>query len=83
MSLFLKIIKWGAIVIVVAFAALVVYRMFVLQAQENTKKQVEKIHATNLTLNDVLGKNLPPDPGIDADKTVAGITYISVVGNRN
>jgi hypothetical protein len=35
--------------------------------------QVEKIHNTKLTLDDVLGKNLPPDPGVNADKTVAGI----------
>ena len=38
-----------------------------------TEEQVAKIHATKLTLDDVMGKNLPPDPGADADKTVQGI----------
>ena len=32
-----------------------------------------KIHATKLTMDDVIGKNLPPKPGTEADKTVAGI----------
>lgn len=41
--------------------------------EEKTAEQVVKIHATKLQLNDVLGKNLPPDPGAEADKTVAGI----------
>ncbi|MFY9462837.1 MAG: hypothetical protein WAP52_01485 [Candidatus Sungiibacteriota bacterium] len=78
MRLFLKILKWGFIVIAVAFAALVVYRMFVLWGEKKTDEQVAKIHATRLTLDDVMGKNLPPDPGTDADKTVQGID-----ANRN
>ena len=40
---------------------------------KNTAEQVVKIHATKLTLDDVMGKNLPMDPGALADKTVAGI----------
>ena len=73
MSVAVKILKWGAISIAVAFAALVVYRMFVLRDKQKTDEQVAKIHATKLTLDDVIGKNLPPDPGADADKTIAGI----------
>lgn len=38
-----------------------------------TDEQVTKIHATKLTMDDVMGTNLPPAPGADADKTVAGI----------
>lgn len=71
--LFVKILKWGAVSICVAFAALVVYRMFYLRNAEKTQEQVAKIHATKLTLDDVMGKNLPPDPGDLADKTVQGI----------
>jgi len=41
--------------------------------KRRTDEQVAKIHATKLTLDDVMGKNLPPDPGADADKTVQGI----------
>ncbi|OGZ96451.1 MAG: hypothetical protein A3J10_01215 [Candidatus Sungbacteria bacterium RIFCSPLOWO2_02_FULL_54_10] len=73
MSLFLKILKWSAISIAVAFAALVVYRMFYLRNEEKTREQVARIHSTKLTLDDVMGKNLPPDPGADADKTIQGI----------
>jgi len=73
MFLFLKILKWGVITFTVAFAALVVYRMFVLWNKQKTDEQVIKIHATKLTMDDVMGKNLPPDPGVDADKTVQGI----------
>ena len=73
MSLFLKILKWGGISIGVAFAALVIYRMFYLRSERKTQEQVAKIHATKLTLDDVMGENLPPPPGADADKTVQGI----------
>ena len=41
--------------------------------EEKTAEQVAKIHATKLQLSDVIGENLPPDPGAEADKTVAGI----------
>ena len=39
MSLFLKILKWGAISIGVAFAALVVYRMFYLRDSQTKNSQ--------------------------------------------
>ncbi len=50
--------------------------MFVIQGERNTEKEVAKIHATKLSLDDVMGKNLPPVPsnpdaavqGIDANK---------------
>ena len=38
-----------------------------------TAEQVAKIHATKLTLDDVFGKNLPPEPSVEADKTVVGV----------
>ena len=46
--------------------------------KDKTDAAVVKIHATKLTLDDVMGKNLPPDPGTDADKTVQGVD-----ANRN
>ena len=52
--------------------------MFYLWGEQKTQEQVARIHATKLTLDDVMGKNLPPDPGADADKTVQGID-----ANRN
>ncbi|MBI5045685.1 MAG: hypothetical protein HZC14_01610 [Candidatus Niyogibacteria bacterium] len=68
-----KILKWGGISILVVFVALVIARMPHAYDKQKTEKQVAKIHATKLTLDDVLGKNLPPDPGAEADKTIAGI----------
>src|SRR3989344_6172922 len=52
--------------------ALVVYRgVFVLIPKERTNEQVAEIHATKLTLDDVMGKNLPPAPA-NPDATIAG-----------
>ena len=67
------------LVILGAYVLLVVYRMFVLQGEKNTSEQVAKIHATKLTLDDVMGKNLPPsyaeatEGKPDYDATVPGI----------
>ncbi|MBI3458908.1 hypothetical protein HY061_01445 [Candidatus Azambacteria bacterium] len=40
--------------------------------EEQTQAQVKKIHETKITIDDVLGKNLPPEPK-DPDKTVQGV----------
>ena len=68
-----RILKWVVGIIVVGYVLLVVYRMFVLNEEDKTEAQVAKIHATKLTLDDVLGRNLPPEPGAEADKTVQGV----------
>jgi len=68
-----KVFAWFLVVIFAAFAILVVVRMFHFSNLKKTATMVEKIHATKLSLDDVMGKNLPPDPGAEADKTVAGI----------
>ncbi len=73
MHLFKKILKWVGIVVGGAFIILVIVRVFHFINLDKTNAQVAKIHATKLTLDDVMGKNLPPDPGIEADKTVQGI----------
>ena len=68
--MFKKILKWIGVVVVAGFVVLVIARMFVLDAKEKTAEQVAKIHATKLTLDDVFGKNLPPEPKKEeADKT--------------
>lgn len=69
----LKVLKWVGGIILVGYIALVVGRAFYLEGQDRTKEQVAKIHATKLSLDDVMGKNLPLDPGADVDKTVQGI----------
>ena len=72
MKLMLKtILKRGGLVVLVLFIGLVIYRAFVLQGEENTKNLVEKIHATKLTLDDVMGKNLPPVPS-NPDSSIQG-----------
>src|SRR3989338_5846944 len=73
-----KLLKRAGIIFVFAFMALVVYRgIFYALPKEFTDKQVEKIHATRLSLVDVMGKNLPPTPQ-NPDATVAGVD-----GNEN
>ena len=73
MNIFKKILKWGVIIIIVAFVAVVIYRIPHVINEEKTNEAVIKIHATKLTLDDVMGKNLPSDPSALADETIQGI----------
>ena len=73
MTLFFKILKWTGIALGGAFIVLFIVRWFHIRNLDKTDAQVAKIHATKLQLSDVMGENLPPDPGAEADKTVAGI----------
>lgn len=66
-----RVLWKGAVGIFAVFSIIVALR--VLYVAKNTPEQVAKIHATKLTMDDVIGVNLPPDPGAEADKTVAGI----------
>ena len=68
-----RIFMWVFLFLVAFYVALVIYRVFYLFDLEKTNEQVDKIHSTKLTMDDVMGKNLPPDPGAEADKTVEGI----------
>ncbi len=73
MQKFLKILKWMGIVLVGLFIVAEVIRWPFRVREERTAELVQKIHATKLQLSDVMGDNLPPDPGAEADKTIAGI----------
>lgn len=68
-----KVIKWAFLILVGLFIILIIGRLIYRINEAKTNEQVIKIHNTKLTLNDVMGKNLPPDPGAEADKTVQGI----------
>ena len=68
-----KILWRTAAGIFIVYVALVIIRIPHFWNLDKTNEQVAKIHATKLTLDDVLGKNLPPDPGAEADKTIQGI----------
>lgn len=68
-----SVIKWTFLVLAGLYVILVIYRVFFLFSVDKINAQVEKIHSTKLTIADVTGDNLPPDPGTEADKTVQGI----------
>ncbi|MFA5932210.1 MAG: hypothetical protein WC793_02425 [Candidatus Paceibacterota bacterium] len=68
-----KIITWAFLILVILYFILVGFRVKYFFDLDKTNAQVEKIHATKLTLDDVMGTNLPPEPGALADKTVQGI----------
>lgn len=68
----LKVIVWVFLVVLGLYIILVAVRVVHFFNQDKINAAVEKIHNTKLTLDDVMGKNLPPDP-VDADKTVQGV----------
>lgn len=68
-----RIFMWAFFVLALLFIILVIVRVFHFFNLDKINAQVEKIHNTKLQLSDVMGDNLPPDPGVEADKTVAGI----------
>ena len=69
----LKIFKWIFFILAGLFFILVIGRLIFRINLDKTEKQVLKIHDTKLTLDGVMGKNLPVDPGAESDKTVQGI----------
>jgi hypothetical protein len=67
-------VKWPLVVLIVAYLALVVWRAFDLYDQDKTAAAVAAIHAARITLADVGGVNLPPQPNQEEnDATVEGI----------
>ena len=65
-------------VLAIAFVALVIWRMFVLADNDQTKVDVARIHATKLTWSDING-DLPPEP----DPTANSATLSGVDSNGN
>ena len=65
-------------VLAIAFVALVIWRMFVLADNDQTKVDVARIHATKLTWSDING-DLPPEP----DPTANSATLAGVDSNNN
>lgn len=68
-KIFLRFVGLAAVL----YAGLVLWRVPYFIRKQKTDEAVAKIKATRLTLDDVMGKNLPPDPGREADKTIAGV----------
>ncbi len=80
MASFKKVLKWtgfGVLGVLGVFGVflviVIVVRAFHFYNLGKTNVEVAKIHATKLTFDDVMGTNLPPDPGANADKTIAGV----------
>ncbi|MBI5004638.1 MAG: hypothetical protein HZC04_00415 [Candidatus Lloydbacteria bacterium] len=67
-----KLLKWGGIILAVILVISAARVPHVIDKRK-TAEQVVKIHATKLTLDDVMGKNLPPDPGEAANATIEGV----------
>lgn len=67
-----KIIKWAFLILAAIYFVIVLVRVVQMFGEDRTNAQVEKIHNTKLILDDVMGENLPPDPGEKGDDTVAG-----------
>src|SRR3990167_9872021 len=65
-------------VLAIAFVALVIWRMFVLADNDQTKVDVARIHATRLTWADINGE-LPPEP----DAAENNATLVGVDSNNN
>lgn len=66
--------RWPLGVLAVLYVGLLVYRFPIVIEKKKTEEQVAKIHATKLTMNDVMGVNLPPAPDpLVKDATVAGV----------
>ena len=68
-----KVFKWIFLILIGLFFILIVFRTFHYMDVQKTESQVVKIHSTKLSMDDVMGKSLPANPGIEADKTIQGV----------
>ena len=59
------------IAVVIVILMIPIFKYISRPSEKETQAQVAKIHATKITMDDVLGTNLPPRPK-DPDKTVQG-----------
>jgi hypothetical protein len=67
-------LRWVLLVLFVAYAALVIYRIPAAGERQKSDAAVAQIKAQHITLADVMGANLPPPPDkTQNDATVAGI----------
>ncbi len=68
------IVRIPLAVILVLYVGLVIYRIPAAQERLKTQEVVKKIQAQKLTLADVMGQNLPPEPdSVLNNSTVEGI----------
>lgn len=68
-----KVFKWVFLILLGLFLILFVVRVFHFINEKKINDQVSVIHSTKLSVDDVMGDILPPDPGIEADRTIQGV----------
>lgn len=68
-----KILMWAFLILFTVYVVLVAIRIPHVIKKQKTQDQIVRIHNTKLKIEDVEGKNLPPDPGVNADKTLQGV----------
>ncbi len=69
----LRALGWFGIALIAVYFMVVTFRAIYFVERDKTEAVVSRAHSSRITLDDVLGKNLPPNPGREAEKTVAGI----------
>ncbi len=74
-----RIVRWPLAVILVLYVGLVIYRIPAAKERLKTQEVVTKIHAQKLTLADVMGQSLPPEP----DPALKDATIEGIDANRN
>ena len=72
-------VRFPILIISVLFIGLVIYRIPVVMERAKTEEVVEKIHSQKLTLEDVSGERLPPEP----DSALKDATLEGIDANNN
>lgn len=75
----LKIIIWAGVVFLVLYAGFLALGLWNRYDQKRTAEAVERINSRKITLDDAMGKNLPPEP----DKALNDSTVAGVDANNN
>ena len=69
-----NILRIPFVIIIILFVGLVIYRIPAAQERLKTQEVIRKIQNQKLTIADVLGQNLPPEPSpLLKDSTVEGV----------
>ncbi|MBC7836672.1 hypothetical protein H7X87_02735 [Acetobacteraceae bacterium] len=69
-----RFLRWPLGILVVLYVALVIYRIPAVGEKERTEEAVARIHASRLTMADVMGEHLPLPPNEEENNvTLAGI----------
>lgn len=76
---FWRIYKFFYIILVVLYIALYCFSLWHLNYLDKTQETIDFINSKKITLDDVMGKNLPPEP----DQKLNGSTIAGIDANKN